>query len=206
MKRFVGSLLVVGLFLMGLIQFGSFSSVADVSEFYVDSAYRGFSDGSAERPFKSIQVGIDEASVGDTVYVFGGSYDESFVVNKRVTLWGSIDEIPSVIDVSSDVRYTVEVTADFAEVQAFTFSDAGDHKSSPIGALLAVKADNVIVQSNMFNETKSYGIYLDGSGDGSVVSGNWVNNTKRGICVDASNTNDIFYNVIGIVLMLGFYW
>jgi parallel beta-helix repeat protein len=196
MKKIVGTLFVVGLFLMSMLQFVSLSVLAQESDIYVDSSYRGYSDGSAERPYKTIQYAIDVASSEDTVYVFGGSYDEDFIVNKKITLWGSIDGIPSIIDTFSDIRYTVEVTRDYAEIQGFTFSDAGDHKTSPIGALIAVKADNVIIQSNSFNETESFGIYLDGSGHGSVISGNSFNNTKRGICVESSNTNDIFNNII----------
>jgi parallel beta-helix repeat protein len=194
MKKIVGTLFVVGLFLLSMLQFVTLTSLAEESDIYVDSSYRGYSDGSAERPYKTIQYAIDVASSEDTVYVFGGSYDEDFIVNKKITLWGSIDGIPSIIDTYSDIRYTVEVTRDYAEIQGFTFSDAGDHKTSPIGALIAVKADNVIIQSNMFNETSSFGIHLDSNGHGSVISGNYFNDTARGICIESSNTNDIFNN------------
>jgi len=50
--------------------------------------YYGLSDGSAERPYDSIQYAIDVAEDGDTIYVFGGIYDESLIINKEIKLWG----------------------------------------------------------------------------------------------------------------------
>ena len=166
-------------------------------EIYVDSSYKGYSDGTAEKPYKSIQQAIDLANDGDIIYVFGGTYDETLTVNKKIKLWGSIDGKPSIIDTIIDKRYTIEVTADYAEIQDFTVSDNGDHKSSPIGSLIAIKADNVVIQGNNLNNTKSYAIYLDSTGNGNVISGNIINNTARGIYSEGSDTNDIFDNTIG---------
>ncbi|HEC89195.1 MAG TPA: PKD domain-containing protein [Thermoplasmatales archaeon] len=171
--------------------------ISESKDIYVDSSYKGYSDGTAERPYTSIQHAIDIADEGDTIYVFGGSYDETIVVDKRVRLWGSIDGKPSIIDTRTDKRYTIEVKADYAEIQDFTISDVGDHKSSPIGALIAIEADNVVIQGNHLNNTKSYAIYLSSSGEGNVISGNTINNTARGICGEGSDTNDIFNNIIG---------
>jgi parallel beta-helix repeat protein len=195
MKKLVVPLFIISLIIISICQMVMITEAQGI-EIYVDSAYRGYSDGTAERPYKTIQYAIDIASTDDTIYVFGGEYDEIIIIDKKITLWGSIDDSPSIIDTDTDIRYTMEITADYAEVQSFTFSDSGNHKSSPIGALIAVKADNVIVQGNTFNQTDSYGIYLDTSGHGSVIGGNTFSNTKRGICVGSSNTNDIFNNDI----------
>lgn len=181
----------------GIITFFPGNQVkAENNEIYVDGSYTGYSDGSAEKPYTSIQQAIDLANDGDTIYVFGGTYDETLIVNKKIKLWGSIDGKPTIIDTRADKRYTVEITADYAEIQDFTISDRNDHKTSPIGALIAVKADNVIVQGNTLNDTKSWGIYLHPQGNGNVISANFINNTARGIYADNSDTNDIFNNIV----------
>ncbi|MFH1013617.1 MAG: PKD domain-containing protein [Thermoplasmatota archaeon] len=172
---------------------------------YVDSAYSGYSDGSAEKPYKSIQGAIDIASSGDTIYVFGGTYDETLIISKKVTLWGSIDKVPTVIDTKKDERYTVSIAADYVVFQDFTIQDAGGHKSSPIGSLLAIQANNVVVQGNMFNDTRSYGLYIDGTGDGSVIVDNHFNKTNHGIHIVNSDTIDILRNHISNCTTYGVY-
>ncbi len=170
--------------------------IGDGREIYVDSSYKGYSDGTPEKPYTSIQYAINVANDGDTIYVFSGRYDETLVVDKRVKIWGSIDGKPSIVDTRFDKRYTIEVTADYAEIQGLVVSDTGNHKTSPIGALIAVKANNVIIQGNTLNNTKSFGIYLDSSSSGNIISGNLINNTGRGIYSDSSDTNDILENDI----------
>jgi len=177
--------------------------VSAAQNIYVDSGYKGYSDGTAEKPYKSIQDAIDLASTGDTIYVFGGTYDETIIIDKKLNLWGSIDGIPSIIDTREDKRYTVEIRADYAKFQEFTVSDEQNRKSSPIGALVAVRALNVIVEGNNLNNTTSYGVYLDGAGDGSVVVGNSINNVNHGIHISESNTIDIISNQISDCMTYG---
>jgi len=182
-----------------------FNPVAAKNEIYVDSAYWGYSDGTAEKPYKSIQEAIDIASEEDTIYVFGGSYDETLTITKKLNLWGSIDGVPTVIDPREDKRYTVEIKADYVEFQDFTISDAKNRKTSPIGALLAISADNVIVEGNYLNDTLSYGLYLDGTGDGSIIVGNSFNNTNYGIYIANSDTVDIISNNVANCTTYGMY-
>ena len=176
--------------------FSNESCKASGNEIYVDCSFHGYSDGSADKPYESIQYAIDVADEEDTIYVFSGTYDETLIINKKVKLWGSIDGKETIIDTRTDKRYTVEITADHAELQDFTISDSKDYKTSPIGALICIKSDNVIIQGNRINHTNSWGIYLDSTSSGSVVSGNTVNDTEKGIYAFSSDTNDIFNNDI----------
>ncbi len=179
--------------------------VQAAKEIYVDSAHWGFSDGSAEKPYTSIQKAIDVASKGDTIYVFGGTYDETLIISKELNLWGSIDGIPSIIDAHEDKRYTVTITVSYVKFEGFTLQDAKNHKSSPIGALIGIQADNVNVIGNHLNDTKSYGIYLDGTGDGSLIVGNSINNTNHGIHIANSDTVDVIRNNISNCTTYGIY-
>jgi len=184
---------------VGFVPMFSNEGVGDSgNEIYVDSSYYGYygiSDGSAEKPYDSIQYAIDVAEDGDTIYVFGGMYDESLVIDKQIKLWGG-EGGESIIDYKFDKRYTVEITADHAELLDFTVSDSGNHKTSHIGALICIKSDNVVVQGNHIKDTSSWGIYVDSTASGSVVSGNIIENATVGIFVDSSGTNDILDNEV----------
>lgn len=165
------------------------------NEYYVDSSYKGYSQGTAEQPFKTIQSAIDYASDEDTLYVFGGLYEEHIIVDKKLHLWGGVEGTDSVIEDDSGKRNSVEITADYVEFQDFLLTDEHDHKTSPIGSLIHVQAENVIINGNTFNNTDSFGIVIDSDADGAIISGNRINNTEKGIYVKSS-TNDIVNNVI----------
>ncbi len=169
---------------------------ADGNEIYVDCNYHGFSDGSAEKPFRSISTAISEADDGDTIYVFGGFYNEKLNINKKIKLWGSIENGASIIDYSEDLRYTIEINADYVELQDFEIHDDEKVKKSPIGALIYINSNNVVLQDNIISNSDSWGVYLAPESNGNVISGNKINSFKNGIYISSSDTNDVFNNYI----------
>ena len=61
---------------------------------YVDGAYQGSSDGTAERPWSTIQNAIDAAPPGGMVAVAAGQYVEGVrIEEKPVALWGRCPEL-----------------------------------------------------------------------------------------------------------------
>jgi len=163
---------------------------------YVDNAFYTHRDGSPEYPLASIQEAIEKANDGDTIYVFGGNYTENLIINKKLELWGSVERGDTIIDSRFDVRYFVQITADQVEFQSFTITDTKGILTSPIGALLGIKASNVVVQSNCINHSSAYGIYVDPISNGNFISGNTINDTKNGIVVSSSYNNDIVDNTL----------
>jgi parallel beta-helix repeat protein len=168
----------------------------DGNEYYVDSSYWGYSDGTAEFPYQSIQEAIDEVEDGDTIYVFGGEYNEIITIDKKITLWGGVEGTESIINPNEDIRYTVTITVDHVEIQDFSFTDQDSIITSPIGALVSIQADNIVITGSNFYSTNGYGIHIANSANGAIINGNTINNTKFGIFVESSDTNDIFNNEI----------
>ena len=172
------------------------SNAQETRFIYVDNAFYPHRDGSPEYPLASIQEAIDKANDGDTIYVFGGSYTENLIINKKLKLWGSVERGDTIIDSRFDVRYFVQITAEQVEFQSFTIADTRGILTSPIGALLGIKASNVVVQSNNINHSSAYGIYVDPASNGNFISGNNINDTKNGIVISSSFNNDIVDNTL----------
>jgi len=156
-------------------------------EIYVDDSFSAYRDGSAEHPYRTISEAITLANVGDTIYVFSGTYNESLVINKRISLIGGIDDKPSIISRGIELKYLLEITADYVTLENFSINDPGDFITSQYGALIHVTSNNVVVQKNNISHCDLWGIYLDSSDD-NMISGNVINDTK-GVFVSSSNNN-----------------
>lgn len=61
---------------------------------HVDAGYTALdADGTAEKPWPTVQAGIDAAEPSAIVAVAAGSYGEAVVVSKPITLWGRCPEL-----------------------------------------------------------------------------------------------------------------
>lgn len=77
---------------------------------FVDASYTGgASDGSAGKPFRTIQAAIDVASPGYVVAVAAGTYAEDVKLNRRVKLWGRCAEKVSIV---GSATFALDITVD----------------------------------------------------------------------------------------------
>jgi len=183
----LGFLLLNGLSILYLTEHAN----ATGREIFVDDSFSLDRDGSAEHPFRTITEAINLATDGDTVYVFSGNYNESLVINKRISLIGGIDDKPSNISRGAEHKYLIEITADFVTVENFVIRDPERFISSQFGALIHVTSNNVVLQQNNISQCDLWGVYLDSSDD-NMISGNIINDTK-GVFASSSN-NNVFSN------------
>jgi parallel beta-helix repeat protein len=160
-------------------------------EIYVDNHFHYPRDGTADHPYQKIADALSVANDFDTIYVFGGTYNETLTINKRVNLSGGVDDEETIISYGAENRYTVDITADFVTLEHFTILDTNDHISYENGALIHVSSSNVMLQKNNLTQCKWWGIYLESSDD-NTISGNLVNYTK-GVRVSSSD-NNVFSN------------
>ena len=148
-------------------------------------------DGSADRPYKSIQKALNEANDGDSIYVFEGTYNESFVIDKQVSLIG-LDRDETIIDrINHAANYLVEVTANHVTIEDITFTDTS---GSINVALIFSRGNYLTIEGANFSDSIVWGIYLYSSND-NTIGYNIMNGTK-GIQAYYSNNNVFSNNVI----------
>lgn len=167
------------------------------NEIFVDDDSYYIRDGTAEHPYETVQYAIDAAEPGDTIYVFGGIYNESLSINKELTLMGSIEDGNSVIYYRTPHKYTIEITADNVNLTDFFIKDDNNYIISYIqGALVRITADNVIINRNTISNCKNgWGIDIDSS-DGHLIRDNIIDNMLVGVYAESSKTDDFVGNAI----------
>ena len=140
--------------------------------------------GNGSGNYSKIQDAIDNASDGDSVFVYDESspYYENIEIDKSISLIGE-DKNTTIIDGNySDNDITI--TADYVNISRFTIK-RGDHG-------IYIHSDFNNIDENYINHN-SWGIYIEESNGTAVIENNISNNTYTGIWgIDCDN--NIFCN------------
>lgn len=135
--------------------------------------------------YNSIQVAIDDADVGDTIFVSNGTYYENVLVNKSINLTGE-DSETTIIDGGGSGN-VISITVDWVNISglALTGGDAG------------IELENVHNCSVKNNEIwgNGNGIVLESSTVNHIIGNTASSNSVRGIHLEDSMDNDIIDNI-----------
>jgi parallel beta-helix repeat protein len=169
----------------------SFMLVSDGNILYVG----GMGPGN----YTSIQDAIDNASGGDTVFVYDDSspYYENVVVNKSINLIGE-DRNTTIID-KEDNNYAVSIWANVNNALITGFTITGNYPR-PLYSYygISIGGDYNTIKGNkiVFND---YGIYLGTDANNNVITDNIiVHNSLYGLYDECRESNNfVKCNVIG---------
>ena len=138
---------------------------------------------------KTIQEGIINASEGDTIFVFHGTYTENVLINKQVILCGE-QPVSTIID-GNETHSVVRIGANQVTITGFTIQHC---KTYYYGIHLL--SDYCTVSGNIIINNDGYGIQLGGS-EHNTITDNYIGYNSRGISLDPfSNHNIITSNTL----------
>jgi len=124
--------------------------------------------------YTSIQLAIFNASDGDTIYVYSGTYVENLNVFRKLTFIGE-DKETTIIDGNASGN-VVSVSVDWIDISGFTI------RNGVIGVLLDGKMQNSSVSYNIIKENSQHGLRVMGQSDYNIVYGNIItDNGEEGI-------------------------
>ena len=153
--------------------------------------------GSGAGNYTTIQDAVNDASGGDTIYVYSGEYSRKLEINKILTLTGENRE--NTIISGDTAGNVVKITANYVNISGFTIKNpvGSEMKCIMMDGITNCKITNNIIKN-------SYdGIYLLGSNENSLIGNTIKDNDGNGIFVYSSNdnileNNQIQYNQYGI--------
>jgi parallel beta-helix repeat protein len=140
--------------------------------------------------FLKIQDAIDNATEGDTVFVYSGTYFENLIVNKTISLVGENRTITFVDGGGFDAAVTV--TANNVSISGFTMAN-GSASENGAGILLykvqhADVSDNAIVSSyagvNFVNSSFN------------IAQNNQFSKCNLSLCLNFSDSNSLLNNIV----------
>ena len=180
------------------------SSVNFGNTIYVDDDNtNGPWDGTQNHPYLLIQDGVNSANIGDTVYVYSGTYYENVKIKKTISLIGE-DKKTTIIDGNGN-GYVVNIyrDADSTIIDGFTIQNSGSDKDD---AGVMVQTSNNIVR-NCTITSNMLGIKFVSPGYYNIVSDcEIIANYDAGIKVATSYTtiknNNICNNPKGVEIFL----
>jgi parallel beta-helix repeat protein len=190
-------ILTVGIIVLLLIVMFSGCIEEKSKLIYVDD------DGGAD--YTQIQKAIDDASVGDTIFVHSGTYYETLIINKSITLIGASKD-KTIIDFQNtneiNQNNIVFIEADNCIIKELKIIGTGTTKSDTVG--ISINASyNTISNNIILNNYKGVNIGEDTKNNN--VSWNTVSNNWYGIATRYSDNNNISKNNISLSGLYGVY-
>ena len=145
---------------------------------------------------RTIQEGINNASNGDTVFVYNGTYHENVILNKTILFIGE-NKTETIID-AGGFGSVVNISARGANISRFTLRNGGSSNSNinyP-DAGMEVRNDSVIIYDNLIMQIGMYGIFVINSSEVVISENNLTNNEDDVIFLYYSDDNTISGNKV----------
>ena len=144
-------------------------------------------DGGAGVDFTRIQEAVDVASDGDTIIVYGGTYDENLTINDQLTLRGI--DMP-LVDAGENGNVII-VGADGCVVDGFKINRSGYGLED---AGIRVDSNNNVIENNIISNNW-YGIHLrEDTSNNTIWDNKVVSNRFIGISLDDETSNNTVLN------------
>jgi parallel beta-helix repeat protein len=147
--------------------------------------------GTGAGNYSEIQEAIDDAEVGDTVFVSRGEYRENIVINKTISLIG--ESRTSTIIEGSHSDPVINVSADEVEINGFRVSESSGYYN--LEAIRLYRVNDCIIGNITVSSQREFGIHLDNS-HGNSISDNSISSDDYGIYLSESNENFISNNTV----------
>jgi nitrous oxidase accessory protein NosD len=140
-----------------------------------------------ETNVKTIHDGVLNATSGNTIFVYSGSYSGDILIDKTVRLVG--EDKNTTLIFGSENDYVIRVDADEVEIKGFALGNSGE-----AGHGIEVRGDNCSVTENIILSNTIGVVALFQSG--LIVSKNLIHSNQIGITQLCCDKTYIVYNTI----------
>jgi parallel beta-helix repeat protein len=180
-KKIIINILIIILFMSNVSSFATGKN-AFTSTIIVDC------NGSGS--FTTIQAAVNAANDGDIILVCEGTYHESIIINKSISLIGNNKE--KTIIKGEKNKDTIKIISEHVSISSFTIQNSGN---SGRDAGIEINANNATIEENIIQHN-TIGIFIYHSNFHLIKNNTVSNNQDYGIHLYQSIENDIQNNII----------
>lgn len=165
----------------------------DKSNELSDSGETLFVGGDGPGNYSTIQDAINNATDGDTIFVYNGLYAGGIEVDKSIVLVGQ-DKVKTFIEgTSGPGQNGISVYVDGVTIRGFSFQRIGNFWPE---AAIYINSNNNKVHDNIITNNK-FGIDLMQASNNSIFNNLIINQVRyQGMYISYSDNNRIFNNII----------
>ena len=152
--------------------------------------------------FLTIMDAINESSNGDVILVGEGTYNESLIVNKSITLIGKNKD--TTIISGNKTGDVIHITANFVNISGFSIKNSGNDEYPTVDAGIGIYSDNNTIIKNNFSSNDNCGIFIYRSSQ-NLLNENYFFDKKYGIYLKHATENNISSNIVSSTSEYGIY-
>lgn len=142
--------------------------------------------------YTTIQSAIDNASDGDTIHVWAGTYFENVIINKTISLIGNGTGNTTIN--GNGTGNVIEIVSDWVNVTGLYITNSSQDIND--AGIKLLSASNCSIKNNVIANNQQYGIYCYNSNNTRFENNKIKNNSNDGISAVNSNFNKYIYNNI----------
>ena len=131
-------------------------------------------DGTINHPYKNINDGIQNSTEGDIIYVFNGTYYETLVINKKISIIGE-NNTNTTID-GSYAKEIIRIDHDNVNISNITIKNSGGYKNN---SGIKINSDGDTIKNCIFYRTKT-GIFINNT-DNNLIDNCTFHTNAEGI-------------------------
>jgi parallel beta-helix repeat protein len=150
--------------------------------------------------YTTIQSAIDASSIGDTILVGDGTYNENIDVYKSVNIFSTNGSSFTIVNVSDPTDHGFFVNTSGVNISGFTVKGADDNSISTLEAGIFLEGGSECIISDNQLTNNDQGISLNRNfnnffaSNNNTIQGNNISFNYRGLKVRAGDDNSIYNN------------
>jgi len=181
--------------ILALVLWLVFCGTASATQLYVTENGWWHDGGAFNESRLPIRSAVNAADIGDSIFVYNGSYIENVNVNKKLTLEGEGADVVTVTAKSSR-DHVFEVTADCVNISGFAVTGVNAHGIAGIHLNDVARCK---ISDNTANSNRQYGIHLVSSSNNMLMNNTAnSNNNGGGISLHYSSNNILTNNTASL--------